>query len=76
VAASFISQLYADNNQPYMNNFIVPPGLDLSSVVEHGEAVVMAWDPDYSPAKPIYQFTPKRSHKDTMWRIAVPINKS
>jgi hypothetical protein len=76
VAASFISQLHADNNQPYMNNFIVPPGLDLSSVVEHGEAVVMAWDPDYSPAKPIYQFTPKRSHKDTMWRIAVPINKS
>jgi hypothetical protein len=76
MAVSFISQLHTDNNQPYMNNFIVPPGLDLSSVVEHGEAVVMVWDADYSPAKPIYQFTPKRSHRDTMWRIAVPINKS
>jgi hypothetical protein len=76
MAVSFISQLHTDNNQPYMNNFIVPPGLDLSSVVEHGEAVVMVWDADYSPAKPIYQFTPKRSHRDTMWRIAVPISKS
>ena len=77
VAVSFISQLGGDGNQPnFMRNFIVPPGLDLSSVVEHGSAVVFAWDSGYAPAKPMYQFTPCRSHRDTLWRIAVEVKKS
>jgi hypothetical protein len=76
IAASFLSQLGGEGNQPnYMRNFIAPPGLDLSSVVEHGSAVVFAWDSGYSPAKSLYQFTPRRSHRDTLWRVAVELKK-
>jgi len=74
VAVSFVSQL--GQAQPYQQmyqNFVAPPGLDLSSVVEHGGAVLMAWAEDYSPIKPIYQFSPRRSHRDTLWRLALKV---
>ena len=71
VAASFISQM--GNPQDYMSNFMQPPGLDLSSIVERGGAVLFAWAADYSPVKPIYQFSPRRTHRDTMWRVATEI---
>ncbi len=70
LAASFISQL---GGQPNNWSFVAPPGLDLSSVIEHGNAVLFAWASDYSPIKPMYRFSPRRSHRDTMWRIAVPV---
>jgi hypothetical protein len=74
VAASFISQLQRQENQTgFGNNFVAPRGLDLSSVVEHGSAVVLAWAADYSPIKNIYQFSPRRSHRDTLFRIAVAV---
>src|ERR1044071_1072522 len=72
VAASFVSQLARQNNN-YMFNFIAPPGLDLTSVVEHGNAVLFAWAGDYSPVKPMNQFSPTRLHRDTLWRFAVPV---
>jgi len=53
--------------------FICPPGLDLSSTAEQGNAVLLAWEPDYSPAPPIKQFSTIRGHKDTLWRMTVPI---
>ena len=74
VAVSFVSQL--GQAQPYQQmyqSFVAPPGLDLSSVVEHGGAVLMAWAEDYSPIKPIYQFSPRRSHRDTLWRLALKV---
>jgi hypothetical protein len=71
VAASFLSQMSQGEN--IMNNFIVPPGLDMSSAVEHGNAVLFAWAEDFAPVKPLYQFTPRRSHRNTMWRVAVPV---
>jgi len=72
VAASFLSQMA--NQSDYMNNFIGPPGLDLAPVVEHGGAVLFAWASDYSPVKPMHRFSPRRTHRDTMWRVAVQIN--
>jgi hypothetical protein len=57
-----------------LGNFETTPGLDLSSLPEQGEAVLLAWETDYSPVKPINQFPTRRSHKDTLWRVAVPIN--
>ncbi len=71
VAASFMSHMARGVN--YVNSFITPPGLDMSSVVEHGSAVVFAWAGDYSPVKAMHRFSPKRSHRDTLWRIAVPV---
>jgi hypothetical protein len=68
MALSFISAL--DQNQ----NFVAPPGLDLSALVAHDQAVLLAWEPDYSPVKPLNQFPTRRSHKDTLWRVAAYVN--
>jgi hypothetical protein len=72
MAASFLSRLGSPQNS--MQQFISPPGLDLSAVVEHGNAVLLAWSWDYSPVKPLRQFTPRRSQKNTLWRVAVPLS--
>ncbi|PYJ06105.1 MAG: hypothetical protein DME25_07205 [Verrucomicrobia bacterium] len=71
MAASFISQMSRQEN--YGGDFIAPPGLDLSSVVEHGQAVVLAWGADYSPIQPIYKFSPRRTHRQTLWRVPVQV---
>jgi hypothetical protein len=72
VAASFLSQLPGNQRQGG-GSFVCPRGLDLSDAVAQGNAVLFAWAGDYSPAKPIYQFSPRRSHRDTLWRISAPI---
>jgi hypothetical protein len=74
MAASFLSQLGGGPNA--MRSFIAPPGLDLSSVAEHGSAVLLAWASDYAPVKPVYQFSPRRSHRNTLWRVAVPVQSA
>jgi hypothetical protein len=74
MAASFLSHL--GGSQESMRHFISPPGLDLSAVVEHGNAVLLAWAGDYSPVKTLRQFTPRRSQKNTLWRVAVPVQSS
>jgi hypothetical protein len=73
IAVSFLSKLPIGGQGMYGNNFLSAPGLDVSSALEHGNAVLFAWTGDFSPVPPLYQFTPRRSHKDTMWRIAVPL---
>ena len=67
MALSFVSALGPEN-------FVTPPGLDLSALVEQDQAVLLAWEPDYSPIKPLNQFPTRRSHKDTLWRVAAPVN--
>lgn len=67
VAASFLSQLDVPET------FVAPPGLDMSSAVAHGNAVLFAWAADYTPVKPLYHITPKRAHQNTMWRVTVPL---
>jgi len=71
VAASFLSQIAPQQNS--MARFVTTPGLDLSSLVEHGSAVVFAWAGDYSPVSPMNRFSPKRTHRDTLWRVAVAV---
>jgi hypothetical protein len=72
VAASFLSQMgHQDNN--YMNNFICPPGLDMSGVLAHGGAVLFAWAEDFSPVSPLYKINPRRSHQYTMWRLPIAV---
>ena len=71
IAASFLSRLTRTPDS--MRSFIAPPGLDLSPVVEHGNAVLLAWAEDYAPVKPLRQFTPRRNHRSTLWRVVVPV---
>ena len=72
MAVSFLSQLGQQAN--YQSGFITPPGLELSPVLEQGGAVLLAWAPDYSPTAPIYQFSPRRSHRDTLWRVTLKVD--
>lgn len=80
-AVSFLSELpnsrmqqgYGQMPQNF-GSFISPPGLDLIPLVDHGYAVLLAWAGDYAPGKSICQFTPRRFHRDTMWRVAVPLD--
>ena len=74
MAASFLS--YLSGPRDSMSRFIAPPGLDLSPVVAHGNAVLLAWAADYSPVRTLRQFSPRRSHHNTLWRVAVPIQSS
>jgi hypothetical protein len=71
VAASLLSQMDTQQN-PY-GRFTSPPGLDVSPILEQGNAVLFAWAADYAPVKSIRQFTPKRTHSDTLFRVALPV---
>jgi hypothetical protein len=72
MTVSFLSQLNPDDNVNG-TSFVMTPGLDMESALDHGNAVLQAWCGDYSPINPINKFTPLRSHKDTLWRITVPL---
>ncbi|HZR19996.1 MAG TPA: hypothetical protein VFE51_22115 [Verrucomicrobiae bacterium] len=71
IAVSFIAQL--SRSQMYQNAFVATPGLELSPVLEHGGAVLLAWAEGYAPIKPIEQFSPRRSQRDTLWRLALKV---
>ena len=70
VVASFLGQLGPQSNG---QNFIAPPGLDLSPVIAHGNAVLLAWSPDAAPVPPLNQVKSKRTAFNTLWRIPVEI---
>src|SRR5262249_36885279 len=65
MAACFLSQLAQPQGYGAYPYFVVPPGLDLSPALAQGTAVLLAWAGDYSPVKPMYQFSPRRSHRHT-----------
>jgi hypothetical protein len=69
-AASFLWQAGQHGNA---TRFVSPPGLDLSPLLARGQAVLLAWTPDYSPIQPLNQFTPRRSHRDTLWRVSASV---
>ena len=75
MAASFVSQLGAGPNNHNNQTFVVPPGLDLSRVVDHGNAVLLAWAPNYGPVKSLNQFKPRRESHNTLWRVPITIIK-
>jgi hypothetical protein len=72
IAASFLSQM---QRQDSMQNFISSPGLDMARVARHGNAVLFALASDYSPVPSMNRFSPRRIHRDTMWRVAVEIKE-
>jgi len=51
--------------------FVFPEGFELTDDVARGDAVVFAWVPDYSPVEKIHRFEPKRSQRNTMFRMII-----
>jgi hypothetical protein len=54
-------------------DFMWQPGLDLTTLVQRGDAVLLAWAPDYAAVKSMNRFSPLRSHQHTLWRVAAEI---
>ncbi len=69
MVASFSGQFSRPEHQ---RSFISPPGLDLSPLVERGDAVLLAWDANGSYARPVNQFNPPRLQRNALLRLAVP----
>lgn len=74
-AASFTSQVARDQSH-YGSGFIAPPNLDLSPLVNRGQAVLLAWAADTAPVAPLNQFKPKRTKRDTLYRLAVSVSEA
>ena len=68
MAVSFLSELRGGQNM----QFVVSPGLDVTGPVERGQMFLLAWGADSSPMPPLNQFTARRSHRSTLWRVSVP----
>jgi hypothetical protein len=78
MAASFISQIQGrqqQNNYYGNNNAMTPPRFELSPLLKRGDAVLLAWAPDYTMTKPLNQFSARRTHRDTLLRVATTIDK-
>ncbi len=75
MAASFVSRLTPPQQQ-YMHpgQFITPPGLDLSPLAERGDAILLAWVPGHAPVQPINKFSPRRTQRDTLFRVVAAGN--
>jgi hypothetical protein len=73
LAASFASLI---PNQGSNKNFENPQGLDLTPLINRGDAILLAWDAGNSLADPIIQFKPRRSSQNTLLRMLVPLEPS
>lgn len=71
VAASFLS-LVNTGGQETWNNFTGPANLDLSRFANGNYGILLAWDAGYSPTA-LNQFTAKRTHRNTLFRLVVPV---
>jgi hypothetical protein len=72
MVASFSSYIPVQQGQ---RRFVTPIGLDLAPLVERGDAVLLAWDADHSLVKPLNQFKPVRTERNTLLRLAIPASK-
>jgi hypothetical protein len=70
--ASFSSMIPTQGNQ---RRFVAPSGVDLTPIVERGDAVLFAWDAGHSMIKPVNQFKPVRTGRNTLLRLAIPVGK-
>jgi hypothetical protein len=58
----------------YSGNFMTPGSLELSALLDREFAVIMIWCEDYAPTGPMNEFTPRRTARSSLLRLAVPLN--
>jgi hypothetical protein len=63
------------NQSNRRNEFVTPPGLELSPLIERGDAVIFGYLPNQSLTPPNNKFTPPRLRRDTLLRLSVPVKK-
>lgn len=71
MAASFLSQ--ANESANNWQTFSSPGDLDLSRYAVPGYGILLAWDPDHALTAALNRFPVKRSHRNTLLRLVVPL---
>ena len=71
-ATSFLAYRQTGNNN-YGQSFLQQPAFDLSGAAEQDNAILIAWSAGEAPIKPLNQFNPLRSTKNTLWRMTLPL---
>lgn len=66
-AASFMETVPSLNNQS--SQFMMPQGLDLSQSIRPGQVCLLAWAGGYAPIPELNKFNPRRSTRDTLFRV-------
>jgi hypothetical protein len=74
MAASFGSELNAIHGGNH--RVLIEDWLDLSSRVEEGEAILLAWDAGHPAGSPMHRFNPRRLNRDTLFRITASAHGS
>ncbi len=72
MAASFIAAAAASQN-PDGRHFVYSPGFDLQRFSQRGDAVVLIWDADQGAVAPFHKFAAKRTQKNSLLRLVVPV---
>ena len=68
--ASFVERIRGQAPE-FGENFAAHSGFDLTQLVQRGDLVVFGWAPGQSLAAPIHRFTPARSQRDLVLRVAI-----
>ena len=69
-AASFTT--HAAGSAPILERqFVAPPGFDLSPILDRGDAILLAWLPDYAPVPTIRDFPASRLRKNALFRLSL-----
>jgi len=71
MAASFLSQ--ANESANNWQTFSSPGDLDLSRYAAPGYGILLAWDADHSLTAALNRFSARRSHRNTLLRLVVPL---
>lgn len=69
--ATFMDPNRANQWGQYSGNFLMPGRLELSHLLQRGNALILAWCDDFSPVPPMNQFEPRRTGRSTLLRLAV-----
>jgi hypothetical protein len=81
LAASFATQMTGGggggrNNPMYENSqFVAPERFNLLPVLARGDAIVVAWDPGSVPVSSFNKFSPRRTKRDTFYRLSTPVEQ-
>ncbi len=72
MAASFLGRMNPAQGG-FQSSFEVFRPRDLSRFADADHAILLAWDPDDSPAAPLNRFAARRTHRDTLFRLVAPV---
>jgi hypothetical protein len=66
---SFVGQM-ADQ-MPHQRDCIYPDGTELSTLVDRGDAILLAWVPNHAPVASLRRFEAKRQAQGTLLRLTM-----